>query len=125
MAKRPIQPIFSKGKITLQSILFCQQVFSAAVIAKLATTTLTDAKRNQLIPVPHPELKTDWPVTLSDTLSNLLLLHKLIPMWVFKSRLNFMSHGPILKYLFYAGKAMRINNAVKRAAKRMDQIRQA
>ena len=70
---------FSKKRITLQSLLFCQQVFSAAVIVRIELRNLSDDKKNQLIPVPHPEFIEDWPSTLALSLENLLILHRIIP----------------------------------------------
>lgn len=122
LAKREQTPIFAEGKITLQSILFCQQVFSAAAIARLSMTKMSDEKRNRLIPVPHPEFKEDWPSTLSTSISNLLLLHRYFPMWMFRSRLNFMSHEPMPKYFSRAIKAMFISPAVTKAASRLDSV---
>jgi hypothetical protein len=122
LAKREQTPIFAAGKITLQSILFCQQVFSAAAIARLSMTNLSDEKRNQLIPVPHPEFKEDWPSTLATSLENLLLLHRFFPMWMFRSRLNFMSHEPMVKYFSNAVKAIFLSPAVRKAASRIDSL---
>ena len=124
LAKRSRTPIFSTDKITLQSIMFCQQVFSAATIARLALTNISDEKRNQIIPVPHPEFKEDWPSALSTSLDNLLLVHRYFPMWMFRARLNFMSHEPMIKYFSYAAKAMFLSSAVKKAAKRMDSMQE-
>jgi len=122
LAKRKKKPIFSEGKITLQSILFCQQVFSAATIARLSLVNMSDKRKNQLVPVPHPEFKEDWPVTYSTSIENLLMLHRIFPFWMFRSRLNFMSHEPMLKYFAYAAKAMFMAPTLKKAAKRMPPI---
>ncbi len=119
LAKKEAKAIFSKGSITLQSILFCQQVFSAAVIAKLESTSLSDNDRNKACPVPHPEFKEDWPHVFTATLNNLLILHRYFPRWMFNARLNFMSHETPLQYMRYAIKANWINGRVKKAAKRM------
>ena len=120
LSKQKSVPIFSEGKITLQSILFCQQVFSAATIAKLAMTKISDKKRNLVLPVPHPELTEDWPSALSASIQNLLVIHRYFPMWMFRSRLNFMSYEPMLKYFGYAAKAFRLSSGVKKAASRLD-----
>lgn len=120
LSKRPHVPVFSKDKITLQSVLFCQQVFSAATIARMALANLSDVKRNQVIPVPHPEFPEDWPLALSTSLENLLLIHRFMPMWMFRSRLNFMSHESLLNYFRYATKAMFLTPVVKKAAHRME-----
>ncbi len=116
LAKRPIVPIFSDGKITLQSILFCQQVFSAAVIAKLEMKNISDAQKNEIIPQPHPERKEDWSTLLSEGVQNLLVLHKYFPLWMFRSRLNFMSHEPMLKYFYFACKASSLGPKLKKAS---------
>ena len=105
LAKRKKTPIFSNQLITLQSIFFCQQVFSAAAIAKLELTGLTDRKLNNIKPVPHPEVKEDWAFTFLETLQNLLIFNRFAPIWLFKSRLNFMSYESPFLYLIYAIKA--------------------
>ena len=122
LSKRPPTAIFSKGKITLQSILFCQQVFSAAVIARLALSNISDQKRNQLIPVPHPEYKEDWPAALAVSIENLFTAHLYFPMWMFRARLNFMSHEPMLQYFKYAIKFTFLKVSVTKAAKRINQL---
>lgn len=122
LSKQKQTPVFSEHKITLQSILFCQQVFSAAAIAKLELSKLTDQKRNQVIPVPHPEYTEDWPAALSISLSNLLLTHQYFPMWMFRSRLNFMSHESLIKYFGYSVKAFFINSTLKRSVLRLAKV---
>lgn len=121
LAKRPEIPIFSAGKITLQSILFCQQVFSAATIAKIELLNISEKKKNEIIPLPHPEFKDDWPSAISLGLQNIFRLGFLMPLWMFKSRLNFMSHEPILKFYYYAIKATMILPSVKKATKRLNE----
>ena len=113
-------PIFSVGKITLQPILFCQQVFSAAVIARMELMNASDQKRNQVVPIPHPEVKEDWPSALTLSIENLLILHRFFPMWMFRSRLNFMSHEPMFKYFYYTAKATFLSPGGSRRAKELD-----
>ncbi len=125
LSKRPPTAIFSKGKITLQSVLFCQQVFSAAVIARLALSNLSDEKRNQVIPVPHPEYKEDWPTALAVSIENLFKAHLYFPMWMFNARLNFMSHEPILQYFRYAIQFTYLKGIVTKAAKRINSLQTA
>lgn len=115
-------PFFSEGKITLQPILFCQQVFSAAVIARMELTNISDEKKNQLVPIPHPEFKEDWPTTLALSIENLLLLHRHFPLWMFRSRLNFMSHETMLKYAYYGAKAMILSSGASKRAKELDKL---
>ena len=120
ISKRKQEPIFSKEKITLQSILFCQQVFSAAIIARLELTNISDKKKNKAQPVPHPEYIEDWPGAMSVSIQNLLEAHRRFPLWMFRSRLNFMSHEPISNYFYYALKANMVSSSLTRAAKRME-----
>ncbi|MDP5071934.1 MAG: NAD(P)/FAD-dependent oxidoreductase, partial [Congregibacter sp.] len=61
LARRPAEPVFAQGRITLQAIRTCQQVFSAAFIAHLALSEHDQAQKNQLCtPVPHPDSDTDY-----------------------------------------------------------------
>ncbi len=113
-------PIFSDGKITLQPILFCQQVFSAATIARMELTNISDQKRNQLIPIPHPEFKEDWPSCLALSIENLLLLHRHFPLWMFRSRLNFMSHETLFNYFYYSVKAIFLSPDASKRARELD-----
>ena len=119
LARKKQAPIFTKDQLKLQPILFCQQVFSAATIARMELTGLSDKRKNQLTPVPHPEWKEDWPDSLASSVKNLLLVHRHFPLWMFRSRLNFMSHEPILKYYFYAVKAMFLAPGLEKAANRI------
>ena len=115
-------PIFSAGKITLQPVLFCQQVFSAATIARMELTSLSDPKRNQLVPVPHPEFKEDWPSALALSVENLLFLHRCFPLWMFRSRLNFMSHETFFNYFYYSVKAIYLSAGASKRAKELDEL---
>ena len=59
--KRPATPIFDAGRITLQSVRGCQQVFSAALVAHVEATYPDDTVKNQLcVPLPHPDTDLDW-----------------------------------------------------------------
>ncbi len=59
--KRPATPVFEPGRITLQSVRGCQQIFSAALIAHVEATYPDDAARNELCPpLPHPDTDLDW-----------------------------------------------------------------
>ncbi len=70
LERRPQQPVFENGKITLQSVRTCQQVFSAAFIGHIeaAYTHLPIQDKNLLCtPVPHPDSDIDF---LRTTLAN-------------------------------------------------------
>ena len=122
LSREKATPIFSEGKVTLQPILFCQQVFSAAVIARMELTGINDKKRNKLMPIAHPEFKEDWPHALSRSIENLLFLHQCFPMWMFRSRLNFMSHETMPKYFFYAAKAAYLSASASKRARQLDEM---
>ncbi len=59
--KRPATPLFERGRITLQSVRGCQQIFSAALTAHVEAAYSDDADRNRLcMPLPHPDTDLDW-----------------------------------------------------------------
>lgn len=61
LAKLAPTPVFSDGRITLQPVLYCQQVYSAAFIAHIETLFYDDAKKNQLcVPSHHPDTDVDY-----------------------------------------------------------------
>ncbi|MEE6175306.1 hypothetical protein [Mycobacterium sp. 050134] len=66
--KVPATPVFGDGRITLQSLRGCQQVFSAALIAHVEANYRDHTAGNLLCaPVAHPGADLDWaPNTLSD-----------------------------------------------------------
>ena len=74
LAKRPPQAIFQNQGITLQTVRFCQQVFSAAFIAHAEVTYKDDAEKNTVCNVvPHPDTDEDFiRVTLANTLNSIV-----------------------------------------------------
>ncbi|MEU5852395.1 NAD(P)/FAD-dependent oxidoreductase [Saccharopolyspora shandongensis] len=74
LGKLPAVPVFGDDRITLQPVVTCQQVFSAAFIGHLeATHDGDDARKNVLAaPVPHPDTDTDWLRTTAETNRQLL-----------------------------------------------------
>ncbi|OBG61137.1 MULTISPECIES: FAD/NAD(P)-binding protein [unclassified Mycobacterium] len=59
--KRPATPIFDAGRITLQSVRGCQQIFSAALTAHVEAAYADDEVKNELcVPLPHPDTDTDY-----------------------------------------------------------------
>ena len=62
--KLPATEVFDAGRIVLQSVRGCQQVFSAALIAHVEAAHADDpddAEKNRLCrPVPHPDTDLDW-----------------------------------------------------------------
>jgi hypothetical protein len=61
LERRPPKPVFDDGRVTLQTVRHCQQVFSAAFIAHVEGAYDSDADKNRLCGVvPHPDSHTDW-----------------------------------------------------------------
>jgi hypothetical protein len=61
LAKLEPVPVFSGKHITLQSVRYCQQVFSAALIAHVEATYDDEKVKNALCSVvPHPEEPRDF-----------------------------------------------------------------
>ncbi|MFT6435058.1 MAG: hypothetical protein ACJAVI_003109 [Candidatus Azotimanducaceae bacterium] len=61
LARRPVVPVFDGDQITLQTVRFCQQVFSAAFIAHVEASYDSADERNRLCTVvPHPNTASDW-----------------------------------------------------------------
>ncbi|MBX9641182.1 MAG: NAD(P)-binding protein [Mycobacteriaceae bacterium] len=59
--ERPSTPVFADGRLTLQAVRGCQQVFSAAFIAHVEFAYDGDAVKNDLCqPIPHPDRDVDW-----------------------------------------------------------------
>ena len=100
LARYEPRPLFSAGRITLQSTLMCQQTFSAALIAHLELSDIGDDKRNRLCAaVPHPEAHHDLPSSLLTSVQNMINLHAHMPLWLRRSRLNPIHHEPLPRYL--------------------------
>ncbi|BBY28054.1 NAD(P)/FAD-dependent oxidoreductase [Mycolicibacterium sediminis] len=61
LSRPPAVPVFDDGRLVLQSVRGCQQVFSSAFIAHVEHAYGTDEERNALCePVPHPDAPLDW-----------------------------------------------------------------
>lgn len=69
LERRPIEPVFADGRITLQSVRTCQQVFSAAFIGYVEANYNGAVKNELCTPVPHPDSDIDF---LRTTLANIL-----------------------------------------------------
>jgi glycine/D-amino acid oxidase-like deaminating enzyme len=92
---REATPVFSPGRITLQSVRTCQPAFSAAVTARVeAMDVADDVKNDYLWPVRHPTVPLDWLAMSVAFNHNQLrwfddpeLMH-----WLNRARLNAVSH---------------------------------
>lgn len=95
LASRPPQPVFANGRITLQSVRTCQQVFSAAFIAHMEIAEADEARKNLLCtPVPHPDTSLDYLRTTLADLNNgaLWSQDESILAWLKAARLNGQSY---------------------------------
>lgn len=61
LERRPELAVFADGRITLQSVRTCQQVFSAALIGHVEGAYSDDAIKNDLCrPIAHPDTDLDF-----------------------------------------------------------------
>ncbi|HEY1972405.1 MAG TPA: NAD(P)/FAD-dependent oxidoreductase [Pseudonocardia sp.] len=105
LAKSSPLPVFTEGRVVLQSVFMCQQTFSAALIAHLELLDMNDQKRNQICtPVPHPELKEDLLPCLLTSSHNVINWNRHMPLWVRRSRLNLGHQEAPHRYLRAAAK---------------------
>ncbi len=108
LAARAAKPIFEDGTITLQSVFMCQQVFSAALIARLTTARMTDAARNEMvIPVAHPEKVDDLPRLVLGSAQNMIRCHRKVPWWLRRNRMFFGHHASIGRYVIGSANMLR------------------
>ena len=87
--------MFDEGRITLQSIRTCQQVFSAAFIAHIEIAEQDPARKNLLCtPVPHPDTAMDFLRTMLGDLANRALWSQdeSIMKWLKAARLDGFSY---------------------------------
>jgi putative NAD(P)-binding protein len=93
--KRPATPIFEDGRITLQSIRGCQQIFSAALVAHVEAAYPDDTVRNELCPpLPHPDTDVDWlRLAVADYGNQLRWLEDPdLAAWLSEARLDLFGH---------------------------------
>ena len=96
LSRRPIKPVFEADRITLQSLVMCQQVFSAAVIGHIAGMSGSEAEKNALCRVvPHPEVPRDYLSATQATLKNILSWTPRMGFWLKRCRLNYAHHDSI------------------------------
>jgi hypothetical protein len=93
--KRPATPIFDTGRITLQSVRGCQQIFSAALIARVEAGYPDDTVKNELcVPLPHPDTDLDWlRIAMADYGNQLRWLEDPdLTAWLAAARLDLFGH---------------------------------
>ena len=100
LAARPEKKIFSSNAITLQSVMMCQQVFSASIIAKIESLNLMASEKNALVnPVSHPEFVDDLPECIFKSFKNLDQINRKFPVWMRTARLNGAAQQSLTSYL--------------------------
>ena len=88
-------PIFETGRITLQSVRGCQQIFSAALIADVEAAYPDDTVKNRpCAPLPHPDTDLDWlRIALADYRSQRRWLDDPdLTAWLSAARLDLFGH---------------------------------
>lgn len=91
LPKNPSVPVFRSHNITLQPVRYCQQTFSAAMIAHVEATYEDDKLKNALCgPVPIPNAPLDFPLVMLQTNLNTIawLRQPQTASWLGNSRLN-------------------------------------
>jgi hypothetical protein len=91
-----VATVFEPGRITLQTVRTCQPVFSAAVIAHVeAAHDDDDVKNSYCLPVPIPEVPTDWLRMMLTYNRNQLrwFADPEMMAWLDGARLNILSHA--------------------------------
>ncbi len=113
-------PVWGKGKITLQSIFMCQQVFSASAIGYMESRFGDTNTKNALAsPIPHPEVPADYLTAMAASHQNFELWAKDLAGWMRKSRLALPHHESFLKLLFHTIKARRVGAEALAAIERI------
>jgi hypothetical protein len=91
LERRPALPVFDGQTITLQAVRYCQQVFSAALVAHVEGAYADDAVKNDLCrPIPHPDDTLDWLRTTRSTYETVLRWNQDAELldWLAQSRLD-------------------------------------
>ena len=93
LTRRPPCDVFERDRITLQSVVMCQPVFSAAVIAMVELRHGDDEalKNDRMKPVPHPEVPRDW-FACNLTMFENMDKWKPYTWWLLRNRLSLASH---------------------------------
>ncbi len=97
LERRPVVPIWQPGKITLQSVRTCQQVFSAAFLGHIEAAYDSDETKNSLCTVvPHPDTDVDFMRSALGNMANQMVWSQDpgLKAWLAKSRLDGLSTTP-------------------------------
>ena len=98
LAHRKPLPVYTDGRITLQPVAVCQPTFSAAIIAKLETLSLSDEQRNAMTrAAPYPRVPSDLPAAIMAHSKNIDGWMRTMLPWLFRARLNAAAHASVLR----------------------------
>jgi len=100
LAKREIRPVFEGRRITLQSLVMCQQVFSASVIGYVESRYRDELEKNEFCqPVQHPNEPRDFLMATLVTDKNIRKWARGFPRWLLRSRLSMLHHDSLYGFL--------------------------
>ena len=121
LAKRTARPVFEGSHIRLQSVLMCQQVFSAALIAYVETRSISEAESNALCQVvPHPEWTHDFITAQHLSIVNLESWTRAFLPWLLESRLCFAHHESRLGLLAMVARLLPMKSTIDRQVARLE-----
>ena len=120
LARRDPRPVFNGSRITLQSLVMCQQVFSASVVGFVESRYDDEAKKNELCrAVPHPNVPRDYLLAFLVTNVNILNWTRAFPRWLLGSRLSMLYHDSLWAFLKGTVKGQRL---MKQAGPNMERL---
>ena len=121
LARRDRCSVFEGSQITLQSLMICQQVFSASLIAMVEIRYAGDeVEQNRLCqPVPHPVDTRDFLLAFALTSANLQAWGAAFGRWLRRSRLSILSHESLLNLIRQAWYA---RNSVVGSSERIERL---
>ena len=86
--------------ITLQTLIPCQQVFSAAVIGYVESKFEGEERKNELSQVlPHPERPRDFLAMTLGSTENIRVWAGAFPFWLRRSRLSLLHHDSLFRFI--------------------------
>jgi hypothetical protein len=93
LTRRPSRPVYEGKRITIQPVVLCQPVLSAAIVAMVETRVKRESSKNRYcIPIPHPTMPEDYLYGLAATASAMDRWSPRFIGWFFKSRLSVGHH---------------------------------
>ncbi|MCH2172475.1 NAD(P)/FAD-dependent oxidoreductase [Myxococcota bacterium] len=100
LSRREVRPLFEGQRVTLQSMVMCQQVFSASVAGYIESRYDDDEEKNKLCRVvAHPNEPRDFVMAMAISMKNLDSWAREFRGWLRRSRLSAVHHEPILELI--------------------------